>query len=65
MATIQTFDRTLALRCKLARERRQKITVSYETCDGWNRVTGFVSSVRPLKERIFNPSWEIIVIEAD
>jgi hypothetical protein len=65
MTAIQTLDRALALRCKLARDNGEKITVNYETRGGWNRTTGIVSSVRALKRSTFKPSWEITIVEPD
>jgi hypothetical protein len=65
MTTIETLDRALALRCKLARDHGEKITVNYETRGGWNRLTGIVTSVRALKRSIFRPSWEITIIDPD
>jgi hypothetical protein len=63
MTTIQTRDRTLALRCKRACAEGSKITVSYEDSGGWNRLTGMVQSVRPLKARRFKPLWEITIVD--
>jgi hypothetical protein len=63
MTTIQTFDRTLALRCKRACAEGRRITVTYESSGGWNRLTGMVQSVRPLKARRFRPLWEIAIVE--
>jgi hypothetical protein len=65
MATIRTLDRTLALRCKRACAECRQITVSYETLGGWNRLTGTVQSVRPLKAQRFKPLWEITIIERE
>jgi hypothetical protein len=65
MTTIQTFDRTLALRCKRACAEGARITVSYESSGGWNRLTGVVQSVRPLKTQRFKPAWEITIIEQE
>jgi hypothetical protein len=65
MATIQTFDRTLALRCKRACAEGKNITVSYESSGGWNRLTGVVQSVRPLKTQRFKPVWEITIVERE
>jgi hypothetical protein len=61
MPIFQTYDRTLALRCKRARNDEALITVNYETPGGWNRVTGMVRLVRTLKERPFKPFWEITI----
>jgi hypothetical protein len=63
MTTIQTRDRTLALRCKRACAEGSKITVSYEDSGGWNRLTGMVQSVRPLKVKRFKPLWEITIVD--
>jgi hypothetical protein len=63
VTTIRTLDRALALRCKLARDSGQKITVNYETLGGWNRVTGVVRSVRTIKARPLKPFWEIVIDE--
>lgn len=60
---IRTPDRTLALRCKRACAEGKEITVSYETSGGWNRLTGRVESIRPLKARRFKPLWEISIIK--
>ena len=65
MTTIQTFDRTLALRCKRACAEGTRITVSYESSGGWNRLTGVVQSVRPLKTQRFKPVWEITIVERE
>jgi hypothetical protein len=63
MTTIQTRDRTLALRCKRACAEGRRITVSYEGSGGWNRLTGMVQSVRPLKVKRFKPLWEITIVD--
>jgi hypothetical protein len=63
MATIRTLDRTLALRCKRAYAEGRKITISYGTSGGWNRLTGMVQSVRALKAHRFRPLWEITIAE--
>jgi hypothetical protein len=63
MATIRTLDRTLALRCKRAYAEGRKITISYGTSGGWNRLTGMVQSVRALKVHRFRPLWEITIAE--
>jgi hypothetical protein len=65
MTTIETLDRALALRCRLALDHGKKITVNYETHGGWNRLTGIVTSVRALRRSAFRPSWEITIIEPD
>jgi hypothetical protein len=61
MTTVQTHDRALVLRCKRARVTGAKITVSYETPGGWNKVTGVVQSVCSLEAPRFKPHWEIII----
>jgi hypothetical protein len=63
MATIRTPDRTLALRCKRASAQGKKITISFGTLSGWNRLTGMVQSVRALKSHRFKPLWEITIAE--
>jgi hypothetical protein len=63
MTTIQTLDRTLALRCKRACAEGRSITVRYESSGGWNRLTGVVQSVRPLKVKRFKPLWEITIVD--
>jgi hypothetical protein len=65
MTTIQTFDRTLALSCKRACAEGKSITVCYESSGGWNRLTGTVQSVRPLKTKRFKPVWEITIVERE
>ena len=63
MTKILTLDRALALRCKRARIKGKKITVSYETRGGWNRASGIVQSVRKLKTSPLKPCWEIVIGE--
>ena len=63
MTTFQTLDRTLALRCKIARENGATITVNFETPEGWNRATGMVRSVHRLKDHPLKPRWEITIVE--
>ena len=63
MTTFQTLDRTLALRCKRALDDGNKITINYGTPNGWNRVTGMVSSVRRLNPRPLKACWEITIVE--
>jgi hypothetical protein len=65
MTTFQTLDRTLALRCKLAHDNGETITVNFETPEGWNRATGVVRSVRRLKDHPLKPRWEITIVEPE
>jgi len=63
MTTFQTLDRTLALRCKIARDNGVTTTVNFETPEGWNRATGIVQSVSRLKNQRLKPRWEITIVE--
>src|SRR5262249_14923247 len=57
MPLIRTYDRIVALRCRLAHKRRDAITVSYETSSGRDQVTGRVHSVVRVSERRNKPRW--------
>jgi hypothetical protein len=57
---MRTLDRSLALRCKLAQERGDVITVRYEFGGGWNRATGRVHWVRLITSPRAKPLWEIM-----
>jgi hypothetical protein len=59
----RTLDRTLALRCKQAKEQGKAITVNYETSGGWNRATGVVLSVCLIKTSPLKPLWEIVILK--
>jgi hypothetical protein len=61
----RTLDRTLALRCKQAKENGKALTVNYETPGGWNRATGIVRSVRLIKTSPLKPLWEIVIADGD
>jgi hypothetical protein len=65
MPLIRTYDRAVALRCRLAHERGDAITVNYETSGGWNQVTGRVQSVLRVPERRMKPRWEIMFHEPE
>jgi hypothetical protein len=65
MTTFRTFDRTVALRCKLALGDGSKITVSYEASTGWNQVSGTVHSVLKLNALPFKPCWEITITDSE
>lgn len=62
MTTVQTHDRSLALRCKQACITGAKITVNYESPGGWSKVTGVVQAVRSLEAPRFKPLWEITIV---
>jgi hypothetical protein len=63
MTTFRTRDRTLALRCKRALVDGIKITVNYETTNGWSRLTGMVRSVHRINPRPLKVCWEITIVE--
>jgi hypothetical protein len=64
MTTIETLDRALALRFKLACRKGSIITINYEARGGgWNRVTGMVRSVQSAKTRSLRPVWKIAIDE--
>jgi hypothetical protein len=65
MTTFRTFDRTVALRCKLALKDGSKITVSYEASNGWNQVSGTVHSVLKLNVPSFKPCWDITITDPE
>jgi hypothetical protein len=64
MTRFRLFDRTAALRCKVACDQEREITVTYPNGRGLATVTGIVKSVYSDTSRRAKPFWTVTIDES-